>query len=172
MPRPPSHGVRQAAVALGVVKPSRAATAPTLTARIRRRRKRLLRELETKPLETISRDLRKAVTDGTIIDEQSADWLLRVLDDPEVASADVLGVSKFRYWNGNRLDRQRDQLVELERMRIAKEAPSLHDYLAAKAQNGSANSEPPVSAPTATVPDPSATPAAAEAVQGSEDTSA
>ena len=44
----------------------------------------------------------------------------------------VLGLTKFLHWIGNRLDRNRDQLVQLELME-RKGGPKLSEYLAVRA---------------------------------------
>ncbi len=139
--RPPRHGVHALAQQLGV---GRRPDAQRLERRTSRALNRLQRQLDANPLETIRDHLVDGIACDTIIEQKANRELL--------ASAELRneqGLAKFKFWIGNRLDRQRDQLILLERQRAAKAVPSLDDYIAARS-NGHAPSPTPAPSTGAT----------------------
>jgi hypothetical protein len=156
--RPPRHGVRLLARQLG--SPS------TLPRPVKRALARLQRELDAKPVETVRDTMVIDVSVGTLLYQRA---LHELMASPDLRKEG--GLAKFAYWIGNHLGRQRDQLLQLEHQRAAKAVPSLEEYLASKAQTGTAATPPapPASAAPSTVSEiPAAPPTAADAVQDSD----
>jgi hypothetical protein len=105
--------VRQLARQLAVVKPTGTATPPSpVPRRMVRALNRLQRALDAHPLETIRDGLVDGIACDTLIEQRANRELLA---SAELRSEQAL--AKFKYWVGNRLDRQREQLVQLERQR-------------------------------------------------------
>jgi hypothetical protein len=125
--RPVTHGVRQLARQLAVVKAPDGAVPVPLDLRTRRALNRLQRDLDVKTAETIRDGLVDGISCGTILYQKA---LRELLTSPDLRKEQ--GLAKFTYWLGNHLDRQRDQLLQLESQRAAKAVPKLEDYLAAR----------------------------------------
>jgi hypothetical protein len=111
--RRPRHGVRQLARQLAVVKPTGTSTPPPpVPRRMVRALNRLQRDLDARPMETIRDGLVDAIAADTIIEQRANRELLA---SPDLRNE--LGLSKFKFWIAGRLDRARDQLIQLERLR-------------------------------------------------------
>jgi hypothetical protein len=152
--RPPEHGIHTLAADLAVVKlPRRVRERPSL--RVRRAVERLQRQLDEKPIEAVRDGINDTVSRLTVASQTAEEKIQHYLDTGQTDRA--LSVGRLAYWLGNRLDRNREMLVQLEQRRDADRLPSLSEYLASRT-----TASPAVAAP-ATEPQPAVSADAAEA---------
>lgn len=157
--RPATHAVRQSAADLDLVKPRKEGRRLSRSAaRTRRAVKRIERRLREAPLATVREDIERSVAAQTVIERRAHDFLLTLLPDTDHPTTEpvpldvLLGLTKFVHWIGARLDRNRDQLLELLRVERAQAGGTLADYLRER-EATSAATTPPIDAAAQAVDD-------------------